>query len=1462
MGKEKIFFRSAYLREKCEFAISVTSCTPFTCRNGAECHVLNNHPICRYCQWPKPDADDNCRLRSISFGGNGYVVIPKIPERYEWEASLDIATISSIGIILYAGDKRKGDFLELSLENGVPKVEMSLGGESKILLKAADWPENRVNNGEWHTIKLKYHENRLRLAIDDCDDHLSITMSRKIGYKHCAVEATFELPLRCIDPAVPCHRSFDLQSTIILGSRPSSHNINSKQNQGFTGCIRDFYLNKKFLDFSDFKSLERFGDVVAGCQRYRPDKCEYEKPCDGESKCLDKWLGHLCQCNHRNEMKAPSCHLETASALSLFSEEAYASWRLPANIRYPLTLFFEFRTRERKTQVLALEFELKSQMFIFSVENGHGLVQIDAEQYFIPFPQLSDAQWHSVEVHFTTKKVEIAIDKYYQKEFKFVSENLLSIPQQLYSGQAPSTSYPHVFLGCIRNVELNKIKLKPLETSQTRPSCQIPNACTSETKICPKSSTCVRDWDRHNCVCNKGYSGDSCVDICSIEGICRNEGLCIRSNSTRGYDCLCPDGFKGPNCERKNLPKVCPPGWFGIFPNCQKCICQTRRGFKHYCDRASGQCICQPGTYQYKGHCKPCECGYGSSSALCDAVTGQCPCSGESSGRRCDRCRLTLSFLDKKTLKCVKIKDRCTSEIEEGVQWPSTLRGVVARQSCPGNQMGIATRKCSNEGEWQTVYDYNCTLPQLYDLNAKIVGKFDAFDVGRQLLNFTSDFAFVKNRNIDLAINVFEKVVVTEAKNSLTVSRQHSRHVRDSQFTKNIVEIINALLDYKLNEIQFQQLMVIMYDYGVLLTSVHEAALYLKPFQVVRQNLLFAIDKLDSRKYPSNSFNLPKYDQFAPPEPEMERALVDSPLINFYHSHKVNLIGPENFVTSTAFYSIISKAHCQGCEHSLILVSHLTAAEPELHPEIIQITFKSDDGMGWRLPECVWLNFESDLLAQHGLMASKEYGVMEKLSNVFKTDWSKAENTKLQWRSDHAVLIGLNSTHITCQYHLVAGGIFTVLVKSDGNAIQFSLYSGGMPLTSPLLTAFSLLLCIGSLLLVLLRRHVKIRFIRVLIILAFIFNATILFTTQKITMSTSFCAFRNASLTLAISLLFSWLFIYSLHIYHLLAEGHPTPCISICILIGLLLPTALSAANFFILPTCSLTTTSPALWLMLSPMVIFILLNFYALATSFLISLSKQYDIVASKFSLKRTLLTHTLLTLCCSIYNGMAIYFFVIGRQTTYPEIFSNIILFIASGVLCFSSTMMTYNESEKQKIDKSSLWNNQTFSPTDPTATLPLLEASKKQNDRIYDGPPGEWMPDVIPSETYVHHTLQRSLQLGAPLTPIRRTPPQVPQILSPAQKVFGPLGSHGSSSFSIDDGTRSTLPRELLTTPTSATRRLFFSGSATVSRSGSLASHSTMPSTQHGNKFSIAQMDQMDDAYYTYSSSSRFQTTSTFR
>uniref|UniRef100_A0A7E4VR33 Protocadherin Fat 1 n=1 Tax=Panagrellus redivivus TaxID=6233 RepID=A0A7E4VR33_PANRE len=1451
---------------RCEFPLSKTMCTSLTCKNGAECHLQDGEPVCRYCRWQQPDADEFCRLRALSFGGNGSVIIPRMPGRYEWDLSLSIATVSGNGVILYTGDRRKSDFLEVSIENGLPRVEISLGGESKTAVKMPDWPENRVNDGEWHTLKLKYADRKLRLSVDDCDDHLSLTMARRIGYKHCAVETKIDLPSRCLDASVPCHRSLDLNLATYLGNLPASQQSTSKMTPGFIGCVRDFYLDGNFVDFSDFETLEKFGDASAGCQRYRPDRCKYAQPCDGGSRCVDRWQGHLCQCNQRTSMTAPSCALETTSVISLFSDEAYAMWRLPASFRSPLTLHFEFRTRERKTQVVVLEFDLKSHMFLFSVENGHALIRIGADQYFMPFPTLADASWHFVDVVFKKSQFEVTIDQYNSKTFA-LSSHVSGVPQQLYSGQAPSTSYPHAFQGCIRNIELNGIKLKVLESSQTRPNCQVPNACTASTDACPKKSSCVRDWDRHNCICNRGYVGDSCIDVCSIAGICNNEGLCVRANSTRGYECLCPEGFKGPNCEQRDLPKVCPAGWFGSYPHCQKCGCLTRRGFKQQCDKLTGQCLCQSGTFLEKGRCKPCECGYGSTSPMCNTVTGQCPCSGESIGRRCDRCRSATAVLDRKTLKCVRIKERCPAQIEGGIQWPSTLHGVVARQSCPRQQMGIATRKCTTLSEWESLNDYNCTLSQLYDLNIKVSDKFDVFDAGRQLLNLTSNMPYIKNKNVDLAINIFEGIVVAEAKNSLGASRRHSRHVRDSQFTKNIVDIGDVLFDQLLKQNQFDKLITILYDYGVLLSSVHEAANYLKPFQVMRANLVFAVDLLDSRKYPNNVFNLPKYDQFAPPEPEIDR--ISQAQIDYFHAHRITVIGHENFAMSTVFYSVVTKPQCYGCEHSLVMVHHLTAAEADPQPETIQVTFASGDVVGWRLPECVWLDFDSQLLASNGADESKENGVFDKLTYAFKSDIFSPEpkGKSLQWRNDHATLIGLNNTHVTCQYSLVSGGIFTVLIKPDsGSIIQFSLYSGEIPLTSPLLAAISMFFCVMALLVALFRQHLQTRIIRCTIILAFIFNLTVMFVTQKITITTTFCPVRNSLLTFGISFLFSWLFIYALHIYHSCAEGRPRSCKVLYGILGVLTPLALTATTFITAPTCSLTATTSAFWLIVTPLTVFLLLSFYAVATSFLISMNKKYNLIAAKFDLKKAVIVHSLMSLCCAFYNILAIFSFVRGHQNDGIELFTGVMSVIASAVLFYWSNWCP-EPAAFDETDKANLWTNQEFPMSDPTAGLPILDAQKTATiernhyqNRIYDGPPGEWVPDMISSETYVHHTLQRSLQLP-PMAQQRRLAStsgaaQIPQILSPAQKVFG---SQAGSTFSIMEDTlrhNTTLPRDSIGTPTSMSRRHFASGLETVSRSGSNASH-TMTNT---SKFSTVG-DQLDNAYYTYSST-RFQNASTFK
>lgn len=115
-------------------------------------------------------------------------------------------------------------------------------------------------------------------------------------------------------------------------------------------------------------------------------------------------------------------------------------------------------------------------------------------------------------------------------------------------------------------------------------------------------------------------------------------------------------------------------------------------------------------------------------------------------------------------------------------------------------------------------------------------------------------------------------------------------------------------------------------------------------------------------------------------------------------------------------------------------------------------------------------------------------------------------------------------------------------------------------------------------------------------------------------------------LTYITSSLFSWLFIYSLQIYNAFAEGPQKSCTIISIIIGILTPIGLSLINIFYKPLCGYLLNSIITVLLVGPILFFLLLSFYSLSTSFLISFKKQYRLISAKTSLKKTLLIHSFL--------------------------------------------------------------------------------------------------------------------------------------------------------------------------------------------------------------------------------------------
>ncbi|KAK5986364.1 hypothetical protein GCK32_014539, partial [Trichostrongylus colubriformis] len=310
-----------------------------------------------------------------------------------------------------------------------------------------------------------------------------------------------------------------------------------------------------------------------------------------------------------------------------------------------------------------------------------------------------------------------------------------------------------------------------------RQGCVVANRCTVE-GVCPRESTCQRDWNRHSCKCHRGFAGDTCQPVCSLPGICASNGFCLTTNTSRGYDCHCQGGLVGPNCERSAAVQICPPGFWGQFPRCKKCACAD--GFEIQCNKDNGECNCPKFQFPLRGRCVSCECGYGATSLQC-STDGQCKCAGQASGRRCDRCLLDNHVLDPKSLRCRLIQGQCPSQIEFGVQWPTTSEGSTARQSCPGTQSGLATRTCGSMGRWLEVNTFNCTRPE-YGI---MVSKYDVLNSGELLVmlhNATRGSDPIDGRNLDIARTALHRILDSE----LQLEQFEQNHLKDLWFTESL----------------------------------------------------------------------------------------------------------------------------------------------------------------------------------------------------------------------------------------------------------------------------------------------------------------------------------------------------------------------------------------------------------------------------------------------------------------------------------------------------------------------------------------------------------------------------------------------------------------------------------------------------------------------------------------------------
>uniref|UniRef100_A0A3B3SA85 Cadherin EGF LAG seven-pass G-type receptor 1 n=1 Tax=Paramormyrops kingsleyae TaxID=1676925 RepID=A0A3B3SA85_9TELE len=345
-----------------------------------------------------------------------------------------------------------------------------------------------------------------------------------------------------------------------------------------------------------------------------------------------------------------------------------------------------------------------------------------------------------------------------------------------------------------------------------------------------------------------GYFGMDCMDPCQLNP-CEHVSSCVRRpgsahGSAHGYACECGPSYYGQYCEKK-VDQPCPRGWWG-HPVCGPCNCDVSEGFNPDCNKTTGECRCKDNHYRPESEdtCYPCDCfPVGAQTRTCDPHTGQCTCKAGVIGRQCNRC--DNPFAEVAGTGCEVVYDGCPKAFDAGIWWPKTKFGRPAAIDCPKGSFGTAVRHCSDEKGWLPPNLFNCTTMTFSQSPHGILSL-----IARMLQNATEHMRRFYGNDVRTAYQLILRVLRYENQ------RQgfDLAATRDAQFSQNIIRASSAVLDPN-NKEHWDQIQTSEGGTAHLLRNFEEYAnnmvqnmrkTYLKPFTIVTENMIVAVDYLDT----------------------------------------------------------------------------------------------------------------------------------------------------------------------------------------------------------------------------------------------------------------------------------------------------------------------------------------------------------------------------------------------------------------------------------------------------------------------------------------------------------------------------------------------------------------------------------------------------------------------------------------
>uniref|UniRef100_A0A8C3XFV5 Cadherin EGF LAG seven-pass G-type receptor 1 n=1 Tax=Cyanoderma ruficeps TaxID=181631 RepID=A0A8C3XFV5_9PASS len=779
-----------YTGEFCEVNARSGRCAPGVCKNGGTCVNLLIGGF--KCECPPGEYErPYCEMTTRSFPPQSFITFKGLRQRFHFTVSLMFATRERNALLLYNGRfNEKHDFIALEIIEEQIQLTFSAGETTTTV---APFIVGGVSDGQWHSVQVQYYnkpnigrlgiphgpsgEKVAVVTVDDCDTAVAVRFGSLIGNYTCAAQGT----------QTGSKKSLDLTGPLLLGGVPNLPEDFPVHNREFIGCMRNLSIDSKPIDMAGFIANN---GTLPGCAAQR-NYCETNW-CQNGGTCINKWNTYICECPVRYGGK--NCEQgRLQRALPRFNGESIIIWSdLDITISVPWYIGLMFRTRKVNGMLMQANAGAASKINI-QVKAWLGLSQVASLK--MSQSRVSDGEWHNLLIELKSAKDG--------KDLKYLA--VMSLDYGMYQvRQHHNFSNFKIIVFCYQGVRMGEtstniatLNMKQAIKINVREGCEVDNPCDSNP--CPQHSYCSDDWDSYSCVCDPGYFGRDCVDVCNLNP-CEHVSTCVhKPSSSHGYTCECGQSYYGQYCESKiDLP--CPRGWWGN-PICGPCNCETSKGFDSDCNKTNGECHCKANYYrpQSSDTCYPCDCfPSGSHTRACDMETGQCPCKPGVIGRQCNRC--DNPFAEVTVRGCEVIYNGCPKAFEAGIWWPQTKFGQPAAVPCPKGSVGNAVRHCNIEKGWLPPELFNCTTNTFVDLknmNEKLHHNETKLDgdktirIVRALQNATEHTHSLYGNDVRTAYQIMIRVLQYE-------SQQQGFDLaatRDVEFNENIIKVGSALLD-------------------------------------------------------------------------------------------------------------------------------------------------------------------------------------------------------------------------------------------------------------------------------------------------------------------------------------------------------------------------------------------------------------------------------------------------------------------------------------------------------------------------------------------------------------------------------------------------------------------------------------------------------------------------------------------